>query len=188
MDTIDTPEFRELLKKYHHSTTWDTKLIAFIEAVRKKDREEASAQAMDALGIVVRGLEADRDHFKAIAERQAAGLPTAVIDWVKAEQARIDAVHFYNAAIVAAKKFGFPGPDTNPQYQEMEKRRIEAHKLIFPMHEALTTLLSPAQQEPAKCRCGNVMEVCVATSCENASDTGLEAASATDDRSHDADA
>lgn len=39
--SIDTPEFRELLKKYHRSTTWDTKLIAHIDAKLAQEREEA---------------------------------------------------------------------------------------------------------------------------------------------------
>jgi hypothetical protein len=46
----------------------EDRIIAHIEAVREKDREEASLQAQDALGIVVRNLEADRDHWKAMAE------------------------------------------------------------------------------------------------------------------------
>ncbi|WP_395406237.1 hypothetical protein ACHMW6_06075 [Pseudoduganella sp. UC29_106] len=71
------------------------------------------------------------------ADSRDAVLPADVIAWLDAETARIAAVHEYNAAIEAAKRFGWPGPDTNPQYQKMNTAGNAAHKLIHPAYEAL---------------------------------------------------
>ena len=68
-------------------------------------------------------------------------MPPDVIAWVEAETARIAAVHEYNAAIEAAKRFGWPGPDTNPQYQKMNAAGNVAHGLRHAAYEALFAIL-----------------------------------------------
>src|SRR6185436_9139836 len=88
--TIDTPEFNKLVidlldaeregspQKYPLLEA----IVAHIEAVREKDRTEAFESgkrlAHEQACKVTHSLLADRDHFKAIAERQAAGLAASL--------------------------------------------------------------------------------------------------------------
>jgi len=161
--TIDTLEFKELLVEYGNSLKGLSKarviaarsaLIAHIEAVREKDREEAyaagrrngardersqsksEAEEAAALAAVLpngaavtnvydaysEGLkQADRDHFKAIAERQAAEPETVAVDKT-----------LLRAACNEIRKYAIPsGAD------DQVVLNLEAY-------------LSPAQQEPAK--------------------------------------
>jgi len=124
--TIDTPEFRERLYAVRASSLgFDfnetvSAFIAHIEAVREKDREEAFAEGMKAPDSAYELLVADRDHWKAIAERQAAD-PDDLTRYTPAVDPE-----FGNAYCTPNPKGGF--------------LRFADVKL----------LLSPAQQEPAK--------------------------------------
>jgi hypothetical protein len=148
--TIDTPEWQAALLAFEEaaiqahlnvnragsgtraSRAYDA-LIAHIEAWGEKDREEASLQAQDALGIVVRNLEAQRDHFKAIAERQAPDL------------SKLSRYGDNEWAATADPEFG---PRANGEYVRLDD---------------VQALLSPAQQEPAsdpaKCWCSTCRPV-----------------------------
>lgn len=68
------------------------------------------------------------------------GLPMAVIAWLDAEKTRIDAVRSYNSAVKAKQEHEFPGADVSPQFKRMTDAGNTAHRLIFPMYEALTAL------------------------------------------------
>ena len=134
--TIDTPEFRERLYAVRASSLgFDfnetvSAFIAHIEAVCEKDREEAARDKTNYANQCIEDArkmreraekaEAERDHWKAIAERQAAD-PDDLTRYTPAVDPE-----FGNAYCTPNPKGGF--------------LRFADVKL----------LLSPAQQEPAK--------------------------------------
>jgi hypothetical protein len=141
-ESIDTPEFREFFMSCGRTLIFSEEgfqeIIAHIEAWGAKNREEASLQAQDALGIVVRNLEAERDHFKAKAEETEARLAAALSG--KLAQAARQSPDISDADALAL--------------WEVVKHEGNFQSMAFPTDAAIKAyaraILSPAQQEPAK--------------------------------------
>lgn len=120
------------------------------ETLRLADRLEGHApmQTRDSAAAMLRAqaaeITAPRAQVAGLWDAST-GLPQAVLDWVAAESARIAAVHTYNAALEAAKKFDFGHVDVNPQFQKMTETGNAAHRLLAPMHTALMAALAATQ-------------------------------------------
>jgi len=141
--TIDTPEFNKLVidlldaeregspQKYPLLEA----IVAHIEAVREKDRTEAFESgkrlAHEQACKVTHSLLADRDHFKAIAERQAAGLAASL-------------ALEYECGSMASAPNGLGTIHLN------YRTPSAAEAAFYALTGAIDKLLSPAQQEPAK--------------------------------------
>jgi hypothetical protein len=157
-ESIDTPEFRELLKKYHHSTTWDTKLIAHIEAVREKDRQIAFAEGMKAPDSAYTQLIADRDHWKAKWEANRAGREYAELSDKELSdpeymRAYVEGCQESFAEMLAARQ----APDAGLIAAAVEmirergvlSTRVNGSVMTRADIAGALAILSPAQQEPA---------------------------------------
>jgi len=86
-------------------------------------------------------------------------LPEPVIAWMNAESARIAAVHEYNAAHEAAKKYDFGAVDLNPHFQRMTQKANAAHRLLAPMHAALVAYATTYGQACAARSAARVAEL-----------------------------
>jgi len=145
-ESIDTPDFAQMIR-----TIWLTastslaedRLIEAVEEIKlyglqqyvagKRDMHETDVALMSTLSERIQQVEAERDHFKAIAERQAA-------DTEKLK----DALEIgRDAAYEVAQRFH----EEMKGYREAEHKQVDADVATI---EAAISLLSPAQQEPSQ--------------------------------------
>jgi len=169
--TIDTPEFRELLQwlfdSKDHMWAYEghrERFIAHIEAWGAKGKEEAKGwreesgnwmrrseshyATISMLNARLAAAEADRDHFKAIAERQAPDIADMVnrfLGWKMPKD-------FYPDCGITFKHNETWGPYPNAWPVGTNLFTADQAKAMFEY-----CLLSPAQQEPAKgcSKCGS---------------------------------